>query len=66
MAITRNPGVGARAARWCVAAAIGCTFAGAALAATVTEKARESGCVNKPIVISGTMYRCVTESGAFS
>ena len=55
-----------RAARWCVAAAIGCTLAGAASAATVTEKARESGCVNKPIVISGTMYRCLTESGAFS
>ena len=39
---------------------------GTAPAATVTEKARESGCVNKPIVISGTMYRCMTESGAFS
>jgi hypothetical protein len=35
-------------------------------AATVAEKAKESGCVNRPIVISGTMYRCTTESGAFS
>jgi hypothetical protein len=66
MAITRIPRGGVRAARWCIAAAIGCTLAGAAPAATVTEKARESGCVNKPIVISGTMYRCLTESGAFS
>ena len=65
MALTRSPGVGARAVRWCVAAA-GCALAGAASAATVTEKARESGCVNKPIVISGTLYRCMTESGAFS
>src|SRR5262245_19179944 len=66
MAITRSPSGGVRAARWCVAAAIGWMLAGAAPAATVTEKARESGCVNKPIVISGTMYRCMTESGAFS
>jgi hypothetical protein len=34
----------------------------AASAATVSEKAKESGCVNKPIVISGTMYRCLTQS----
>lgn len=36
------------------------------MAATVGERAKESGCVNRPIVISGTMYRCLTESGAFS
>ena len=49
-----------------MAATFGCVLADVAFAATVTEKARESGCVNKPIVISGTMYRCMTESGAFS
>jgi len=66
MVLSRSPRGSVRAARWCAAAAFGCVLAGAAGAATVTEKARESGCVNKPIVISGTMYRCLTESGAFS
>ena len=66
MVPSRSPRGGVRAALWCVAAAIGCTLSGTVPAATVTEKARESGCVNKPIVISGTMYRCMTESGAFS
>ena len=66
MVPSRSPRGGVRAARWCVTAAIGCVLSGIAPAATVTEKARESGCVNKPIVISGTMYRCMTESGAFS
>jgi hypothetical protein len=46
---------------WC---AIACALP--ALAATVAEMAKESGCVNKPVVIGGTMYRCATESGAFS
>src|SRR4030095_4766446 len=38
----------------------------AASAATVSEKAKESGCVNKPVVISGTMYRVLTQSAAYS
>jgi len=46
------------------ACALACSFA--ASAATVAEKAKESGCVNKPIVISGTMYRCLTQSAAYS
>lgn len=53
--------------------AIACTMMACALvsslaasAATVSEKAKESGCVNKPIVISGTMYRCLTQSAAYS
>ena len=42
-------------------------FAGAdAAAATLAEKARESGCVNKPMWLAGDTYRCATESGAFS
>ena len=38
----------------------------AAGAVTLSEKARESGCVSKPSVVDGNTYRCVTESGAFS
>jgi len=53
----------ARAARWCVLAATGCTLACAAHAATVSEKAKESGCVSRPVVVSGTLYRCVTAGG---
>jgi len=37
-----------------------------AVAATLAEKARESGCVNKPTWLAGDTYRCATESGAFS
>jgi hypothetical protein len=45
---------------WC---AVMCAFPAAAV--TVSEKAKESGCVNKPIFVSGTrgLYRCRTESG---
>lgn len=35
-------------------------------AATLAEKSRESGCVNKPTWLAGDTYRCATESGAFS
>ncbi len=35
-------------------------------AATLSEKARESGCVDKPSVVEGSMYRCLTRSGANS
>lgn len=44
-------------------ALLGCAGAGAA---TLAEKAKESGCVNKPMLIAGETYRCATESGAFS
>ena len=37
-----------------------------AVAATLADKARESGCVNKPALLAGDTYRCATESGAFS
>jgi hypothetical protein len=53
----------ARAVRRCALAAIGCALAWTVQAATVTEKARESGCVNKPVVVSGTLYRCMTAAG---
>jgi hypothetical protein len=32
-------------------------------AATVSEKARESGCANKPVYVAGETYRCMNESG---
>jgi hypothetical protein len=41
-------------------------LAAAASAATLSEKARESGCVNKPVVVEGSTYKCYTQSGAFS
>jgi len=37
-----------------------------ATAATLGEKAKESGCVSKPILVAGDTYRCSTESGVFS
>jgi hypothetical protein len=52
----------ARALAWCVATAL----AASASAATLSEKARESGCVNKPVVVEGSTYKCYTQSGAFS
>jgi hypothetical protein len=53
---------GARAASWCAAAAFACSGALCA-AATVAEKAKESGCVNKPVVVAGETYKCYTASG---
>jgi hypothetical protein len=35
-------------------------------AATVSDKAKESGCVSKPVVVAGTTYSCYTESGVKS
>jgi len=46
---------------WC---AFACTFP--AFAATVAEKAKESGCANRPIVVAGETYRCITHSGIMS
>lgn len=51
---------------WCVAAPAFVAFAVPSGAATLAEKARESGCVNKPTPVQDTLYRCSTESGAFS
>ena len=45
---------------WCLLAASGAT------AATLAEKARESGCVNKPVAVEGSTYKCYTQSGAYS
>jgi len=51
---------------WCLAASTILSFAIAGEAATLAEKARESGCVSKPTPVQETLYRCSTESGAFS
>jgi len=40
--------------------------ASTASAVTLSEKAKESGCVNKPVYVAGEMYRCATQSGASS
>jgi hypothetical protein len=40
--------------------------ASAASAVTLSEKAKESGCVSKPVYVAGEMYRCATQSGASS
>ena len=48
-----------------LAFSLACVFfaCGAAHAATLSEKARESGCVSKPIAVTGTLYKCLTSSG---
>jgi hypothetical protein len=52
-----------RALAWCLAAL---ALTPGLAVATLAEKAKESGCVNKPTVVEGTTYKCYTASGAFS
>ncbi len=47
-----------RATCWCAVA-----FMVPSHAATLQERARDSGCVNKPAVVEGETYRCMTKSG---
>jgi hypothetical protein len=53
-----------------VLALLGCASAASAAsadAASLADKARESGCSGKPVVLTGsTMYRCETSSGAMA
>jgi hypothetical protein len=51
---------------WCRRAACWCAIAlvAPAHAATLQERARDSGCINKPAVVEGETYRCMTKSGA--
>lgn len=44
-------------------AALGCAGASAA---TLAEKAKESGCASKPVFLTGDMYKCKTVSGVES
>ena len=51
-----------RALAWCfVAGAV--ASAGVAGAATLAEKARESGCTSKPVAISDGLFKCTTPNG---
>lgn len=51
-----------RALAWC--SAFTCALAAnSAAAASLADKARESGCNSKPVAISSGLYRCVTASG---
>jgi hypothetical protein len=52
-----------RALAWCCALA-GALALGEAVAATLAEKAKESGCSGKPVAISSGLYKCVTASGS--
>ena len=55
-----------RAFRWCIAALLGCAATGA-LAATLAQKAKEEGCTDKPVRLSGSdMYKCMARSGNMS
>jgi hypothetical protein len=54
----------ARALVWCWATALLAAAGGEAGAQALAAKARESGCVDAPRAIEGSMYRCATASGA--
>ena len=54
---------GAACAFACGATAFALVCSLAASAATVSEKAKESGCVNKPTRVSGEMFKCIMDSG---
>jgi hypothetical protein len=47
-----------------LAAAAGVLACAPALAQSLQAKARESGCVDAPRVVEGSMYKCATASGA--
>jgi hypothetical protein len=55
-----------RALSWCLAGAAAAVFAivGDAAAQTLASKAKESGCVDAPRGVEGSMFRCTTASGA--
>ena len=58
-----KPGI----ARWALICPWLIMFANAdAFAVTLNEKAKESGCVNKPVFVAGDTYRCATQSGVSS
>jgi len=53
-----------RAPAWCFAAVCALAWHALAGAASLGEKARESGCAGKPVPISGDLYKCTTASGS--
>lgn len=53
-----------RAARWCALALFGCATAASAQA-TLSQRAKETGCVDKPVRLAGSdTYKCSDRSGA--
>jgi len=55
-----------RALSWCLAGAAAAVLAaaGEVSAQSLASKAKESGCVDAPRNVEGSMYRCATASGA--
>jgi hypothetical protein len=53
------------AVAWCVGALSWCGIAWSqgAAAASVSARAHEAGCSNKPTVVEGSMFKCITASG---
>jgi hypothetical protein len=49
---------------WCLAGALALGFSANALAQTLSSKSKETGCVDKPKAVVGSMYRCTNASGA--
>ncbi|MDQ6618571.1 MAG: DUF4124 domain-containing protein [Pseudomonadota bacterium] len=49
-----------------LATAVALALALNAAAATVAEKAKESGCLRRPTQVEGSMFKCETGSGAWS
>jgi hypothetical protein len=50
----------------CAATLAAIAFASPCIAASLNEKARESGCVSKPAIVVGSTYKCLTQGGAYS
>ena len=50
---------------WCAYACCWCVPGGSGLAAaaTLTTRAKESGCTGRPTRVEGSTYKCVTQSG---
>ena len=55
-----------RALAWCCAWTLAPAWTAHAQGASLADKARESGCVGKPVAISASLYKCATASGAES
>jgi len=51
------------ALHWCAAALLGCAAA-ASHAQTLAQKAKEEGCTDKPVRLTGSeMFKCISKSG---
>ena len=51
------------ALHWCAAALLGCAAA-ASHAQTLAQKAKEEGCTDRPVRLTGSeMFKCISKSG---